>query len=94
MPLLPRLESDEDAPEVRLVGAGDGAVPADRLVRVDAFDLGEDRLDLAQHGARPLERGRGRELHVDAEQPLIFVGDEAGRQRATEEADADDDHAH
>src|SRR5262249_37213016 len=48
VPLLPGLEPDEDAPEVRLVGGGDGPVPADRRVRLDALGLRQDLLDFAQ----------------------------------------------
>src|SRR2546427_2498935 len=40
--------ADEDAAEVRLVGAGDSAVPADRLIRIDGLDLRQDLLDLAK----------------------------------------------
>ena len=40
--LLPRLQADEDRAEVRLVGAGDDAVAADRLVGLDAVRLAED----------------------------------------------------
>ena len=87
--LLPRLEADEDAAEVRLVGAGDGAIPADRLIRIDGLDLRQDLLDLAQHRAGPLERGRRWELDGHPEQTLILVGDEAGWYPAPEEADSD-----
>ncbi len=92
VPLLPRLETHEDTPEVRLVGAGDRAVAADRLERLDAVDLLEHLLDLAEHRARPLERGARRELHVDAEEPLVLVGNEPGRQRATQDRDPRDHH--
>ena len=53
----------------------------------------EDLLDLGQHGARALERRAGRELHVDAEDALVLVGDEPGGERAAEEAGADGHHA-
>ncbi len=94
LPLFPRLEAHEDGPEVRLIGVGDDAVAADRLVRLDALQLREDLFDLAQHGARPLERGGRRQLHVDAEDALVLLGDEAGRQGPPEQADSDHHDPH
>ena len=93
VPLVPRLEADEDRAEVRLVGAGDDAVAADRLVGLDALGLAEDLLDLREHRARALERRGRRQRDVDAEDALVLLGDEAGGQRAAEEAGADRDHA-
>ena len=46
-----------------------------------------------EHRAGALERGAGRQLHVDAEEPLVLLGDEPGRELAAEETGAHDDHA-
>ena len=87
--LLPGLEANEDGPEVRLVGARDDAIAADRREGVDAGGLGDDLLDLGEHGTRALEGRSGRELDVDAVKPLVLVRDESRRERAAEEAGAD-----
>ena len=96
MPLLPGLEADEDRSEVGLIGAGDGAVAPDGLVRLDALGLRQHQLDPGEDIAGPLGgSGRG-ELHVDPEEALVLLRDEAGGQRAREEAGPDhhqpDDH--
>ena len=87
--LLPRLQAHEDRAVVRLVGAGHRAVAADGLEGVEPVGLGQDVLDLLQHEAGALERGPGRKLDVDAEDALVLVRDEAGRQHAREQAGPD-----
>ena len=89
MTLIPRLQTNENRAEVRLICAGHHAVAADGGKRLDSFGLGQDLLDLGQHSARALERRSGRQRHVDAEYPLVFLGDEAGGQRDAEKAGAD-----
>ena len=74
MTLVPRLQPDEDRAEVRLVGARHHAVAADGRERVDPFGLGQDLLDLGQHPARALERGRGRQLTLTPKMPWSSSG--------------------
>ena len=87
--LLPRFEPHEDGAVVRLIRAGHRTVAANGLKGFDAVGLGEDFLDLLQHYAGPFERGAGRELGGDAEDSLVFVGDEPGRYDTREKAGAD-----
>ena len=87
--LLPRLQAHEDRAVVRLIRAGHRPVAADRLEGVEPVGLGQDVLHLLQHDAGALERGPGRKLDVDAEDALVLVRDEPGREHACEEAGPD-----
>ena len=84
--LFPRLQAREEGAVVRLVRVGDRPVAADGLERLDPLGLGQDLFHLLEHHARPLQRGPGRKLDGDAEDPLVLVRDEPGRDHAGKEA--------
>ena len=94
MALVPRFEPDEDRTKVRLIRARDGAIAADRLIRLDAFGLAQNLFDLLEHFAGARERSAGRELNVDAQDPLIFIRYESRLDAPGKETGPDNDCDH
>src|SRR4030095_1816492 len=77
MTFFPWLQTSEDGAVVWLVSISNNAVATDSLIRLDSFGLRENLFHLLEYFARTCERSARRQLYVDSEDALIFIGNEA-----------------
>src|SRR5436190_24016392 len=94
MAFFPGLQPREDRSVVGLISIGDDAVAADCLVRLDGVYLAENALDLLQGFAGAFERSCRRQLDVDAEDALVFIGNKSGGNAGGKEAGAQNYEGH
>src|SRR5258705_6119663 len=85
MTFFPGFEPSKKRTVIWLVGVGHYSVATNRLIRLNPFGLCQDLFNLPQHFAGANERRAWRQLHVDAENALVLIGDKHGGNPLREE---------
>src|SRR5687767_9096748 len=89
--IFPWFQPRKERTVVWLVSVGNDSVAADCLIRFDPLGLSQYLLDPFEHLTGARQRCAGRQLNVDTQDPLVFVGNETQRNRASENACAQHD---
>ena len=92
LPLVPRLEGDENEGAISGVGLGEKAAAHNRTVILHAVRMFEDRFHFLGEGVRTLQRGCVGKLNIQIEKSLIFGGQESGRQSIPNQKGGAGDH--
>ena len=77
--LIPGLERNENEGTISSIGLREEAASHNRTVVLNAFRLFEHGFNLPGERVRPLQRCCVRQLDIQVEITLIFVGQESGR---------------
>ena len=80
LPLVPRLQGDENKSAIGGVGLCEQAASHNRTVVLHAVGVFEHRFHFFGEGVRTLQRGCVGKLNIQIEKALIFGGKESGRQ--------------